>query len=211
MFFLENNFFLWFLFFTIFDIIMFCQNENYSNMVEEVIYSEKMILMIFITKGIWIYRVIKYWNYFMSFQGKGSGIEGLLLVLYGMEFVVSVIICICFLAFIYDVFQLYQKHKKGAANCSLKLFLQINNLIGMNANENGIIYNHQKIKFRFIQFLIVCFVINKRNKKNKMKSEKEFQKKIDDRFYTSVIEDLSKLKKENEQKSSEYLEQVKFK
>lgn len=134
-----------------------------------------------------------------------------MLCLYGLEFVVSVIICICFLAFIYDIFKLYQKHKKLAANCSLKLFLQIDNLIGMSSNDNGIIYNHQKIKFRFIQFLIVCFVINKRNKKNEMKSEKEFQKKIDNKFYTSVIEDLSRMKRENEQKSIEYLKQVKFK
>lgn len=233
MFILETKYFLWAIILFISDIIVthysykFKKSSSIENRVVN-FFAETVFFVFF--RIICIYRNIKYISIFYETNSDQTLKVGCLLGIFSLlEFIYEI-----FLLFLYsynfDIFkEIYEGMIDNASNCSLKLFLQINGFSKIETNSNAIFYisseteeigcwdfyekrsKKRKIKFSPLALIIVCYIIRNEKKIENKNSKKIQQKEFDEKFYKMVISDLEKIKNDNLEKSSEYLEQVKFK
>lgn len=233
MFFLEKEYLLWTIILIVSDFIVgeyFCKIES-STLLEEKIINFFASTVFFIPfRVIWIYRNFKYIGYFYEVNPDQTLKMGTVLgILATLEFISEIILILFYFCYFCTFIETYNEICDNASNCSLKLFLQLNEFNKIETKENSILYISsetqevgvhdfyekrnikRKIKFNPLALFIVCYIINKDNKNKNKNSKIKKQKEIDEKFYKMVISDLEKIKNENLEKSNKYFEQVKYK
>lgn len=230
MFFLEKEYLLWAFILIISDIVVtyyMCKFEKSSSLESKVIIFLNETLFFVPFRIVWIYRSLKYVDYFFELKPEGTNLWlGTISIL---EFLYEFVLILGYFYNLYLYSNIYKEMEDNASNCSLKLFLQLNKFNKIETKENSILYVSsetqevgcwdfyekrnikRKIKFNPLALFIVCYIIRNEKKIENKNSKKIQQKEFDEKFYKMVISDLEKIKNDNLEKSSEYLEQVKFK
>ena len=194
MFFLEKEYLLWAFILIISDIIVtyyMCKFEKSSSLESKVInfFNETLFFVPF--RIVWIYRNLKYADYFFELKPDENLGLGTICIL---EFMYDFVLILGYFYNLYLYSNIYEKMADNASNCSLKLFLQINSFSKIETNSNAIFYISsetekvgrwnfyekrnikRKIKFNPLALFIVCYIINKdnrnKNKNNKIKKQK---------------------------------------